>query len=348
MTKEEFNYDVFVSHAGEDTAWTEKLAERLRHEGLRVWFDKWEIKPGDHLLVRLNEGLASSAKMVTVWSTNYFRDGKTWTLAEVFSQLHQDPLGKTGSLIPVLFEDCKIPPTCLNQVYVDFRRKDYFESAFAQLIESLPPRTYASWEEGSGRTVKGVVEQLKDGTARLRLSSREIILQTSEALQKFKVVRGSETIYFGKAVVTDVIPRESEVLCLVSLDPINTSQFLQAVCRTRQGMELRATNVRISDDRVIVEFPVLKSTLRISDILSDFHIFVGDEKLYAGDATIQNLLETGTETLCELVLDSEKQQTLSELSPSRVESEVNNLVHVHGKQFLLKPRFRSTVDDLAR
>jgi len=33
------DYDAFLSHASEDKPWCEQLAERLRDEGVRVWFD---------------------------------------------------------------------------------------------------------------------------------------------------------------------------------------------------------------------------------------------------------------------------------------------------------------------
>ena len=55
MNEENFQYDVFLSHAGEDTAWCEALAKRLRNEGVRVWFDKWELQPGDPMLIPLKD-----------------------------------------------------------------------------------------------------------------------------------------------------------------------------------------------------------------------------------------------------------------------------------------------------
>ena len=137
MPDQDFKYDVFLSHAREDTAWCEKLAERLRNEGVHVWFDEWELKPGDHLLARLNEGLRQSRKMVAVWSASYFRDDKFWTLAEAFSQQHSDMLASERPLIPVLIEDCKIPPTFRNILSIDFRHPDDFDLHFRQLLKQL-------------------------------------------------------------------------------------------------------------------------------------------------------------------------------------------------------------------
>ncbi len=126
MAEQDFTYDVFLSHASEDAAWCESLPERLRNHGVRVWFDKWELQAGDHVLSRLNEAIEQSRKMVTVWSINYFRDDKTWTLTEGFSQQHPNVLARERPLIPILIEDCKIPPTFRNLLSIDFRNSDDF------------------------------------------------------------------------------------------------------------------------------------------------------------------------------------------------------------------------------
>lgn len=137
MPDQEFEYDVFLSHAGEDTEWCETLAERLRNEGVRVWFDKWYLQPGDNVLAKINDGLAKSRKMIAVWSTNYFRDGKVWTLVESFSQLHGDPLSQDRPIIPLLIEDCTILPTFRNILCIDFRNKPDFDLRFRQLLQAL-------------------------------------------------------------------------------------------------------------------------------------------------------------------------------------------------------------------
>ena len=36
-----FPYDVFLSHSSKDKAVVRELAERLRKDGLKVWFDEW-------------------------------------------------------------------------------------------------------------------------------------------------------------------------------------------------------------------------------------------------------------------------------------------------------------------
>jgi len=53
----EFQYDVFVSHSAKDKAAVRPLADRLRTDGLKVWFDEWNIKPGDSIPAKIEDGL---------------------------------------------------------------------------------------------------------------------------------------------------------------------------------------------------------------------------------------------------------------------------------------------------
>ena len=42
-----FDYDVFLSHSAKDKAAVRDLAQRLKADGLRVWFDEWVVEAGD-------------------------------------------------------------------------------------------------------------------------------------------------------------------------------------------------------------------------------------------------------------------------------------------------------------
>lgn len=53
MPEPPFNYGVFLSHSAKDKQavpvpnGVRPLAERLRADGLKVWFDQWVLEPGD-------------------------------------------------------------------------------------------------------------------------------------------------------------------------------------------------------------------------------------------------------------------------------------------------------------
>jgi hypothetical protein len=74
MSEPAFAYDVFLSHSAKDKALVRSfslsasngeragvrcrnlhLPERLRQDGLKVWFDEWEIKPGDSIPAKIED-----------------------------------------------------------------------------------------------------------------------------------------------------------------------------------------------------------------------------------------------------------------------------------------------------
>ncbi len=69
---EQFKYDVFISHSAKDKPAVRELAERLRKDGLRVWpgvfEDDWEVKPGDAILLKIQEDLEQSRTLVLMMS----------------------------------------------------------------------------------------------------------------------------------------------------------------------------------------------------------------------------------------------------------------------------------------
>jgi hypothetical protein len=52
MSDAVFARDVFLSHSAKDKAVVRAIAGRLRADGLRVWFDEWEIRSHDSLSPR--------------------------------------------------------------------------------------------------------------------------------------------------------------------------------------------------------------------------------------------------------------------------------------------------------
>ncbi len=89
---DEFTYDVFISHSSRDKAVVRDIAERLRADGLRVWFDDWEIKPGDDIPAKIEEGLERSRALVLCMSANAF--GSDWARLEVSTLQFRDPLNE--------------------------------------------------------------------------------------------------------------------------------------------------------------------------------------------------------------------------------------------------------------
>lgn len=77
---QEFRFDVLLSHSSKDKSVGRPLAEQLREDGLRVWFDERKIRPGDSTPAKIEEGLEHSRVLVIRMSANAF--GPDWAKLE--------------------------------------------------------------------------------------------------------------------------------------------------------------------------------------------------------------------------------------------------------------------------
>ena len=61
----------------------DEFVDELRKLGVKVWYDTSEIKWGDSMRARIDDGLKKSRFGVAVLSPDYIKDGKYWTKAEL-------------------------------------------------------------------------------------------------------------------------------------------------------------------------------------------------------------------------------------------------------------------------
>src|SRR5688572_7502651 len=95
-----FNYDVFLSHSSKDKPIVLDVANRLRKDGVKVWFDDWVILPGDSIPLKIEEGLEESRILLLFMSGNAF--GSDWTQMELSTFRFRDPSNKERRFIPLL------------------------------------------------------------------------------------------------------------------------------------------------------------------------------------------------------------------------------------------------------
>ncbi len=69
-------YDVFISHASEDKdAVARPLANALTNAGLAVWYDEFEMRIGDSLRRKIDQGLSHSRFGIVVISRDFIKKG---------------------------------------------------------------------------------------------------------------------------------------------------------------------------------------------------------------------------------------------------------------------------------
>ncbi len=127
-----FEYDVFISHSSKDKPVVRELAERLKNDGLKVWFDEWEIKPGDPISIKIERGLEQSRTLVLVMSANAF--ASEWVTLERHTALFRDPTNARRRFVPLRLDDAEIRDTLRQFAYVDWRERS--EEEYAKLLES--------------------------------------------------------------------------------------------------------------------------------------------------------------------------------------------------------------------
>lgn len=98
-------HKVFISYSHSDKEWARKFAETLASSGVEVWFDEFNIKPGQPLVEALEKGLRESdAVVLLINAENVNRPNLFFEIGAA--------LGMNKAIIPVVpkdFEYSKLP-----------------------------------------------------------------------------------------------------------------------------------------------------------------------------------------------------------------------------------------------
>ena len=138
---ETFDFDVFLSHSSKDKSVVRALAERLRRDGLKVWFDEWEIALGEPIFARVQYGLERSRFLFLFMSRNAF--GSDWVTLEHQSLLFRDPLNRDRRFIPLLLDDAELPTVLRQFKYLDWRTPadEAYQALLLACRAARPPGT---------------------------------------------------------------------------------------------------------------------------------------------------------------------------------------------------------------
>ena len=116
---------IFFSYARPDSEFAEKLANDLRSAGVSLWFDQYDILPGDRWDSAVQNALKSSPWLLVVLSPHSVVSENV--MDEVAEALK---LGK--KVVPVLHLQCDIPFRIARLQYVDFTTS--YQSGMKQLL----------------------------------------------------------------------------------------------------------------------------------------------------------------------------------------------------------------------
>lgn len=109
---------IFLCHSSIDKPFVEKLAKDLKRLGIQPWVDKWEIKVGDSLLWKINEGIRENDYLGVVLSPDALRSH--WVKSEIGAAWSKQMEVEKVVLLPILYRQCDIPIVLRDKKYADF------------------------------------------------------------------------------------------------------------------------------------------------------------------------------------------------------------------------------------
>lgn len=129
----EYKYDITLSFAGEDREYVEKVAEILKQNDVKVFYDKFEETElwGKDLGIHFEFVYARSAKYCIPFISEYYKN-KLWTNYEIRNAISRAIETKEDYILPAKFDDTKIDGLRTSLGYIDLRR--YEPEEFAKII----------------------------------------------------------------------------------------------------------------------------------------------------------------------------------------------------------------------
>lgn len=137
---EEKKYDLFLCHNSLDKQWVQKLAESIENEvydnrNLTVFFDDWDVIPGENLVLKLEHAMQQSRFVGVVLSANSI--DAEWPTMEWTMAVYNDPSGRKGFVIPIWLGNCEIPISLKIRNVLYCRTDIEFKKSYNKLLALL-------------------------------------------------------------------------------------------------------------------------------------------------------------------------------------------------------------------
>lgn len=132
--QDDFDYDVCLSFAGEDRSYVREVAEKLRQQGIRVFYDVYEEVGlwGKDLYDHLDDVYKNAARYCVLFVSKAY-EAKAWTNHERRSAQERALKENTEYILPARFDDTPIPGLRDTVGYIDLRTREPVD--FASLIK---------------------------------------------------------------------------------------------------------------------------------------------------------------------------------------------------------------------
>jgi TIR domain len=123
-----------VSYSTEDRPFVDDLVNELKIRSVDVWYDKFEIKVGDSIVQKVNDGIGQSDWLIVVLSNSSVNS--KWVTHELQAAL-TITIQKGAFLLPLRKDSVPIPTLLADRRYADFVKDP--EQGFRDILEVVAP-----------------------------------------------------------------------------------------------------------------------------------------------------------------------------------------------------------------
>lgn len=159
---------IFLSHSHKDKPFVRRLARDLESRGVRVWIDEAEMMIGDSLVAKIGAAIDSMAFVGAVLSRHSVES--PWVTRELEIALNHEIAGRRVKVLPLVIDECIIPPFLVGKLYGDFRGGAQYQDSLELLMRRLSGgRAQGDSVSGAGGNRRAIDSTGRAGPFEMRL-----------------------------------------------------------------------------------------------------------------------------------------------------------------------------------
>src|SRR5471030_2637122 len=142
--------------------------------------------------------------------------------------------------------------------------------------------------------------------------------------------------------------RQIEKKAAQAVVPSHAVKESRVTFKTAGGVELHGTPVRVTRHMAVFELYNPDVTLQFSEALDGFEISLQAQKVYSGRATIRNVVNAGTKTICEATLKETDWTDVNFLPQpgGQLAGEFKKFLKEWQKLYKVSPEFKVVIADM--
>jgi hypothetical protein len=133
-------FDIFVSYSHTDRSLVEQIAKELKRHHILLWYDGWQMKPGDVLRKRILHGIENADYFLVLISEHSLKS--SWVDYELNSAMIDEIEKAQVRVIPAIMGSIvhtQLPPDLRAKNHLDFKNDDDFKKSIDALIDLIHP-----------------------------------------------------------------------------------------------------------------------------------------------------------------------------------------------------------------